>query len=1010
MKNKIAKITKMLEKTAALTEQALSAKKEKQRDKKLAKAEKIGRMALALSREQIAAGAGDNGYSALISAVYRLSVILMRQGRADEAEPLLAEVCAMEQYIGHRYGIACRGYYGSILCDHGDYNKAGEILSEMVEAAGKDGSQLSAMADTDALCRGYGNAALAFTYAVGVGYSGSLFVQPVERLLRLRESGVPVAGEHLIKAAYFAGSEALYRTTYDPVSYADAADVVKLAKCCLDECERAGYKGFYRPAAMRLSALAAARDCRFADCVRLCKETLDVCASYADDSGDSRFGSVQSIAADMNLLLGVMHYRAWQFEECIGYFEAAIAALEADAKGKPLQESGYVEVERMVMRMTSAEKAAFAHRFLGLSRYSLKEKYTLSDCLAPLRRSASLLEKLAQDEPYFGLLASEDYGFIRQICEKMGDSQQAAEAEQLGKSRSTAALSDFNMAESLFDQRMETMRAHKRTALRLGLLEMVGDYLGQELMLLSQPERHTDRETLAFLYFEMGDYCATVGKHESAEQCFAGVEKNTFDGDDKPYYDIAAMNYWEAAALKRVSALVHMEEMPRAREVFRQYTARQQKQRGHAPTKEELAETASAARKVGLNPAACAEYFHTAAQAFRNDEDAMTAAELFNQEGICWYNASPEKDIPDGQTAETADKASLAQTFDTRELEAFEQAYERLKRCDPTLPKAVDLLPSLLSNIGECHLRAEKYDLALPYYLDATAAFEALFAGREFQTTDKAAQMPIVFQYGACFKTLGEIYDAKDDNRSAADSFTKAIGVFERLEGDAARHELAYCLNARGCLRFRLGDYRGEVEDVTRALALKKDDEGSEMTMAIMLKNRSDAYRELGNYKSMHADLSQSIEMLDHSGMPEQLLKPFYGSHWFSMGVCQEGLNKVGKAADAYRKAAGYMQSSDEESSDGSNVFLHALCHFRRAVCLCKRDEQEFYGALFEYNNAINLLENLPSSREKNENLKQVLSSRANLYEVFREIDLAKEDYRRAESLGTAADERKAEV
>ena len=127
----------------------------------------------------------------------------------------------------------------------------------------------------------------------------------------------------------------------------------------------------------------------------------------------------------------------------------------------------------------------------------------------------------------------------------------------------------------------------------------------------------------------------------------------------------------------------------------------------------------------------------------------------------------------------------------------------------------------------------------------------------------------------------------------------------ERIDAPAARNELAACLNARGVVNFRLGDYKKNVEDATRAIALTKDDDGGEINMAIMLKNRSDAYRELGDFKSMQSDLSDSIDMLDKSKLPDELLGSFYGSHWFSMGVCQEGLHKIGKAADAYRRAAG---------------------------------------------------------------------------------------------------------
>ena len=154
----------------------------------------------------------------------------------------------------------------------------------------------------------------------------------------------------------------------------------------------------------------------------------------------------------------------------------------------------------------------------------------------------------------------------------------------------------------------------------------------------------------------------------------------------------------------------------------------------------------------------------------------------------------------------------------------------------------------------------------------------------------------------------------------------------------------------------------------------------------------------------MQSDLTKSINMLDHSDLPDGLRNSFYGSHWFSMGVCQEGLNKAGKAADAYRRAAGYMDSAGENAEDGVNPYIKALCHFRRANCLCRRDEQEYYGALFEYNNAIRLIEEMPVSKERNENLRQLLASRGSLYEAFREIDLAKADFRRAESLKSASD------
>ena len=348
------------------------------------------------------------------------------------------------------------------------------------------------------------------------------------------------------------------------------------------------------------------------------------------------------------------------------------------------------------------------------------------------------------------------------------------------------------------------------------------------------------------------------------------------------------------------------------------------------------------------------------------------------------------------------DNVQLEKLYAEKELQAFENALSVLRKCEEKSEKVMELMPSLHSNIGECYLRKEDYVMSLAHYDNAIAAFERLFATEAFSGKPKNEQEPYWFQYGLCFKALGDIYNELDDNPRCAEALTKAIEVMERIDDPAARNELAACLNARGVVNFRLGDFKKNVEDATRAIALTKDDDGGEINMAIMLKNRSDAYRELGDFKSMQSDLSDSIDMLDKSKLPDELLGSFYGSHWFSMGVCQEGLHKIGKAADAYRRAAGYMDKSVGDGDQGA--YMKALCHFRRAVCLCRREEQEYYGALYEYNKAINLLENMPASSEKNENLRQLLSSRGSLYEAFREIDLAKADFSRAESLRTVKD------
>lgn len=1009
MKDKYAKITKLLDKAGKLFEQALQSKKQKQRDKKFATAEKLSRRALALSREEIRLGAADGGSAHWLASVYRLTAILMRQGRTDEAESLLAECCSMEQCGSYPEGIACKAYYGSILCEKGHYNAAGQLLSQMMT----DADKTAEVGDTYALCMGYGNAGIAFTYSDAEGYENEKFYEPVEKLLKLREQGVDVGSENVKKAAYFAASANLYRTCYDAVSNTDAGGACNFAKCCIDECQKSDDRDFYLPAAMRIQALASARDCQFADCVKECKLTLEVCSLYKVDMGQSPYGSVQSIAADMNLLLGIMHYRASMFEDCITYFQAAIAALEADAQGRPLKDVGYAELERILMCVTSAEKAGFAHRYLGLAMFALEGKYSLDQCAAVIQEGAELMESNTDDKPYLGLIASSDYHIIAQMYEKNDDEEAAKRFEALSKDRGCLALARLSMP-SAYEKYMEQLQAHKRTALRLGLLELYGDYTRFEIILREPPYvQEADHTELAYLNFQMGEYCRVVGKHEPAVDYYDAVREHTMDEDGNFYYDVSRYDFWEISAVSKASCLVRAERMPQACRAFREFVDYEYRINHNSFGKKQLLSIANTARDIGLSSPECAEYLHTAAIAFDGGgEEDLVAAELFNQEGICWYNSSPDVDIPEGKEIEMSDVTermiALEEQFSARELEAFENSYRKLLLCDPKAPQVIDLRPSLLSNIGECYVRENDFEKGMEYYLNAVSAFEELFALKDFSEKSKSEQSSYVMQYGVSFKTLGEIYDEKDDNEKAALYFTKAIEVFERMDSDVARHQLAYCLNARGCIRYRLKDYRGEVEDITRAIAIKKDEKGSEITMAIMLKNRSDAYRELGNYRGMHSDLTKSINMLDKSGMPEEILNSFYGSHWFSMGVCQEGLHKVGKAADAYRKAANYMSSSKRSGGDDSNTFMQALCHFRRAVCLCRRDEQEFYGALFEYNNAIDLLEHLPSSKEKNENLKQCLSSRANLYEVFREIDLAKADYSRAERLGSVSEDAEA--
>lgn len=1017
MKNNAKKIAKLLDKFDSVFTECIEGvqkegkKAEQKREKKLNRAEEICRKALALCREDMATRPSDVSEE-LINCIFRLSDLLIRRDNEEEAEGLLSEIYAERKAYGTTLLLTgCLGHYGSILCESGMYDRAAVVLDEMLTRVNAEISQGVypdgfVPDDAYAICRGLGNAACAFTYSdIGEGFAPDRFTLPVDLLGKIAEHGSDAGDDNVKKAAYYAASQQLFLTCYDTVPGADVSRVVDYAGKSVNSCGDNGKNDLYFPAAMRLTALALARDCRFADAAEMCRLTLDQCAEYRGELSRADFGSIQSIAGDMNLLLGILHYRASKISDCIRYFEAAIASFEADAQGRPMREVGYAEAETEILYMTNSEKCAFACKYMGLAKFSERDKYSLDECVQVMRRGVELLETTDPAEPYFRLAASAEYHIISQMCERADDMDSAKKFDELSKSRGMDALTELHDSLSdrdKFVKYYERVQSWRRMAMRLGLLELYGDYTRFEMLLSEPPYSEVDHKHLARLNFDLGEYSRVVGKNESAVDYFNEVRKHTFDDEGKAYYEMGDGNIFEFSLVASASCLVKSGHMARASRIFREFADLHNEDGINGKTMK--VKIAGLSREVGLSPDECAGYMHEAAKAVESEEStSYVAAELYNQEGICWYNAVPLSLLDEQGEMNGVDNVQLEQEFADRELHAFENALRVLRNCDSTSEKVLDLMPSLHSNIGECYMRKEDYVMALAHYDNAIAAFERLFATDAFTGKPKNEQAPYLFQYGLCFKAFGDIYNELNDNEKCAEALTKAIEVMERLDDPAARNELAACLNARGVVNFRLGNFKKNVEDATRAIALKKnDDDGGEINMAIMLKNRSDAYRELGDFKSMQSDLSESIDLLDKSKLPDELLGSFYGSHWFSMGVCQEGLHKIGKAADAYRKAAGYMDKSAGDGDQGA--YMKALCHFRRAVCLCRREEQEYYGALYEYNKAINLLETMPASNEKNENLRQLLSSRGSLYEAFREIDLAKADFSRAESLRTVKD------
>lgn len=1011
VRNKSAKIAKLLFKALNLKNEAMKMPYNKKYTKKINSSEKLSRKALELSRADIAAGV-NNGFNDFISSAYNLGSLLFIQGRYGEAELLLAEVRSVPGFEGHMYSIPIDAYYGCILCNRAEYERSGEVLNKLMDDA--EQNQYSAFIDTYALANAYGDAACAFTYAdTGVGYPGDRFTEPLERLFELKQKGVAVNDNVIKKAAYFSASQQLYYMCCDSVTSCDSDGTVKTAEICLDFCKSAGIVDFYTFAAMRILAFAAARDMRFKDCAKICEQILELCADSGNTVPESPYGSVQDVAADINLLLGIIHYRVGHDAVAISHFEAAITALNANAKGKPLSQVGYVDVEAIIMYVSSAEKAAFAYEYIGASMHNQPSKYAFRDCLDMFEESIRYITSVS-DEPYFYLNAASKYSNMSDWCEEAGDLQNAAKYSQLGEKHFNFAMANLRKTiddRELYKKYCSRICTRKRFALRRGLLEEYADCLRCEMLLSDAPYTEPSVRKLAKLSYDMGNYCRATEKYQSALEHFDKVREYIYDSEGNLLEEFKKYYFPEQAMLERASVLVKLEEKGKAHESFEEFIALDTITSGGKLDIGERIRIARVARNIGLSLVVSAGYMHDAAvMSFELGDDHMRTAGLFNQEGICWYNASPERDDPDAdcncdeckshcdQFEPMSERhARLSAMFAANELKSFENAYAELLKCDPNSPDVVDLMPSLLSNIAECHMRGDNIDQSMEYYVKSAEAFERLFASPAFNEKDEEVRKSDIFQYGICYKSMGEIYEKKDDNESSAKAFSKAIEIFAKIDSDGARYNLSYCLNARGCLNYRMGNYQNEVEDITRAIKLRSETENSEITVAIMLKNRAEAYEALGDYKSMHSDLSQSIDMLDKSQAPKEMLNSLYGEHLFALAICQEELDNDGNAADSYRKASQHFSAVGDD--DFGNIDMQAVCHFRRANCLCRRDEHEYYGALAEYDSAVSLLEKLPPSSEKNERLSAVLTSRGGLYEAFRQLDLAREDYQRAESL-----------
>lgn len=376
--------------------------------------------------------------------------------------------------------------------------------------------------------------------------------------------------------------------------------------------------------------------------------------------------------------------------------------------------------------------------------------------------------------------------------------------------------------------------------------------------------------------------------------------------------------------------------------------------------------------KESLPMSVCAEMFRRAAELLSAENaGAELIGSAYNGLGLCRYK--------------NGDDAQL-------EAEAFEKAQSALRKLPDYSTNR--LMAVVRCNLAECRVRTGCVSEAAELYRKASAAFERLSAGGDSESTE---------QYAFCQNSLAGIYRTQGEEKQALLCLNRTISLLNKMNVAGGKYsvQLMCCYNVRGTLRFRLGDYQGEVDDCTRALELWKRRPEDYIGASVIYANRGEAYEAMEKYREMIADMRRSVDCIQLADTPpDTAISVATANRAFAIGRGYSGLGQLEKAAKYFSYSANILSDIEERSVDGVSLDeKEALCRFRRASCLCGCEKHLYYDAMTEFNLAAGLLERSGDHGANAEQLMMIYSARGELYEAFGEIESAREDFRRANEL-----------
>lgn len=375
----------------------------------------------------------------------------------------------------------------------------------------------------------------------------------------------------------------------------------------------------------------------------------------------------------------------------------------------------------------------------------------------------------------------------------------------------------------------------------------------------------------------------------------------------------------------------------------------------------------------------CAELFSAAGERFEQEEnDCTMAAGAYNKAGICLFRhgASSEEE-----------KACFIRALDT------------IKNADDDCPHRdkLEILSALVqSNLAECLAREGRREEAVKFYRQSADTF-----GSRLNDDGDIC----LTHYAICQRCLSDLYRASEENIQAHSCLSKSITELERRSSklsDQLRMHLAVCYNARGTLRFQMGDYEGEVSDCTRSLELREGMDEDPCSVAIVLSNRAEAYAMLEHFDRAREDFLRSVDMFDSVENNGQAAASA-ATRCYSLGMMYAEKDQLKAAADAFRSAAerlARLRSSgidDTEYTDEQLCDIESLSRMRLASILTRLDERDYFDSITESREALRLIERLPLTVDRAARMSAIHTSVAEVLELFDELDAAQQEYELAD-------------